>query len=99
MKTERVFITVEDALSLIGTRKEVHTFRNPGPNIMIGADHSKQSITKTIKDAHKLEIGGDMCKNMGHGLVIWENESERPLFVEVDKVELQALEDKILQSA
>lgn len=93
--TDRIILTKDQAINLIGERKQVHTFANPGVGMMIGADHSRKSIIKTINDAKLIEIGGDMCKNMGHGLVIWGEADTRPLFVAVDKIELAELENSL----
>lgn len=75
--------------------KQTHTFRS-GSGILIGADHSLKSLLQSINDAGEegIEIGGEQCKAMGHGLVIWTGSD--PLFVEVDKEKLLVLENKLI---
>lgn len=92
MSGERKFLTKKQALSLIPKRGKIHTFRNTG-SILIGADWSASSLQRAIKEAGKeaIEIGGELCQKMGHGLVIWTSETN-PLFVEVDKLKLLKLE-------
>lgn len=92
---DKIFLTKEQAIELIGDREDVHTFRS-GSMMLIGADWSRKDIFGVINDAGEkdIEIGGEMCKKMGHGLVIWTSPSD-PLFIEVDKEQLQQLENSI----
>lgn len=92
---QKIILTKERAIALIGKRKQIHTFVNPGAGLMMGCDHSRKSILKDIEDAEQIEIGGQSYKNMGHGLVIWQKGKNRPLFVEVDKIELENLENEL----
>jgi hypothetical protein len=95
MSEDKIFLTKEQALKLIGDRDQVHTFRSMSM-ALIGCDWSRESILETIENAGEkdIEIGGEMCKKMGHGLVIWTSESD-PLFIEVDKIEIEELEKQL----
>jgi hypothetical protein len=89
---KRVILTADQAIKLLGKRKEIHTFANPR-GMLLGADHSRKSLIEDLKNARSIEIGGDQCKAMGHGLVMYmKNE---PLFIEVDKDELFELEKSL----
>lgn len=66
---ERKFLTVLEALKLLPKGGEVHTFLNAG-SMLIGADWSRKTLEKTIKEAESREIGGEFCMGMGHGLVV-----------------------------
>lgn len=93
MKEQRIWLTAEQAKSLLSKSKFIHTFRSD-PGVLVGADWRRAELIKLIDKlpAEHIEIGGEMCKNMGHGLVIY---SGGPLFVEVDKAKLQSLENAL----
>jgi len=94
MEKKKCFLTPEQATKLLGKRKEIHTFRSGG-RMLIGADWTrKELITAFDKYRDQIEIGGDQCKAMGHGLVVWTG--NEPLFIEVDKDELFELEKSLL---
>jgi hypothetical protein len=88
----RVFLTVDQALSALpeGT-DDVHTFLNPGPNILLGADWRRETLETAIRSAAKLEIGGGQCRAMQHGLVLWKGPTEC-VFVEARETVLAELE-------
>jgi hypothetical protein len=89
---QKIILTKQQAIALIGKRKLIHTFRS-GTNVLMGADHTRKSLLEDIKNSDLIEIGGAACKKMGHGLVIWTGDD--PLFVEVDKIELENLEKEL----
>lgn len=94
MKDEKEFILTKlQAIDLLGDREYIHTTFNPIMNVLLGADWSRQELIDEINKAPKIQIGGPNCKALGHGLVIWTDKA--PLFVEVDKIKLQALEDSL----
>jgi|SRR5688572_23946443 len=89
----KLIITKEQAIKLIGEQKQVHTFRSCRM-ILIGADWDRKSILKAIQETDIIEIGGEACKKMGHALVIWTSDTD-PLFVEADKEEVRLLEESL----
>lgn len=93
MKDDKIILTPEQAFKLIGEQEQVHTFRS-GTGMLIGWDWSMKSLAEAINSAIQIEIGGDQCKAMGHGLVVWTSESD-PLFVEVSKDDLFELEKSL----
>ena len=92
---ERVFLTVDQALSLLPEGDIVHTFRNPG-GMMLGADWGREAIEEEIRGAEKCELTGGMAKAMGHGLVLFPKGAQYQrdlLFVATSKEALAALEN------
>ena len=89
MSNDRRFITPEEAISLLNDGDTIHTFRN-SPGMLMGADHSRKSILKTINDnPDKIEIGGEGCRSMNHGLVV---NDDGPLFIETNEEKLNAFD-------
>ena len=90
MKQAR-FITHEQAVSLLSDSENIHTFRQSGFGL-IGADWSRKGVIDTMK-AHEqtLQIGGDQCRKMRHGLVLNDGDY---LFIEVDTDKLNEFDPK-----
>jgi len=95
MKQEKIFLTAEQAIGLLSNEEDIHTFRS-WTGILIGADWSRNELIRSFQSAgnEDIQIGGDQCKAMGHGLVLFTGND--PLFIEVDKEKLQKLEDELL---
>jgi hypothetical protein len=92
MDKEKLVLTNKQAIELLSKDKMIHTFRSTG-FALIGADWRRSELVKTIKaSTDPCEIGGEMCKKMGHALVIWTG--NEPLFVEVSKEKVELLESK-----
>lgn len=66
---EKIILTKDQAINLLDEGEYIHTFMQGGMSL-IGCDHSRESILEDIQTADVLEIGGDTCVSMGHGLVI-----------------------------
>lgn len=86
---ERVKLTKEQAISLLGNRECIHTFRNTW-RILAGADRSREGLIEAFDNAISLEIAGEQARAMGHWLVIiqWDTQ-DTCVFVEVDDDELE----------
>lgn len=78
MSDDRIVLSKEQALSVLGDGESIHTFRNSG-FILIGCDWSREKIVEAI-NANECELGGPACQETNHGLVIHVDGS--PLFVE-----------------
>lgn len=78
---EKITLTKEQALSMLGEDEQIHTFRSTAV-AMIGCDWKRSSIVEAIS-ANECELGGPSCISMNHGLVIHVDGS--PLFVECKK--------------
>lgn len=89
----RWFITWEEAVRLLPEGEDIHVQYNDNYNIFLGADWSRDEVVDSLKKAHKIEIGGPMCRALGHGLCIWQKETDaRPAFVSHNEELLQQLE-------
>lgn len=73
MTDERTFLTVEQATALLPDGDTIHVFLNPNAAMLIGADWSRKEIIELLSDSEILEVGGEACLKMGHGLVALKN--------------------------
>lgn len=71
----------QQAIDLLpDTGDEIHTYLNPAPNVLLGADWSRDSILKAIYNSDPMpELAGKQATESGHGLVVWYRGD--PLFV------------------
>ena len=92
MKDEKVRITKTQAIELLLEGETVHILRS-GSSMLIGCDWSRDGVINAInKHSDTLEIGGDVCKSMGHALVLNDGEL---LFIESDKTKVEQLEKSL----
>lgn len=87
------FLTLEQAISLLPEGDYIHTFY--GGFALIGADWERQEVIDKLKSVDKIEIAGEMARNMGHGLAVYNNDAEYMsdvLFIETDKKKLDAFD-------
>lgn len=78
---EQIFLTPEQAISTLLEGDYIHTFRNPN-GMMLGCDWKRKDIINLINEnPNKIELGGDTCRGMKHGLII---HSDGILFIECD---------------
>ena len=93
---KKLRITPEQAKTLLTDSERIHTFRSL-TGILLGCDWDKSSIVEELeRNTFGIEIGGEQCKRMGHGLVIWTSHND-PLFVEADKDRIKEMEDQLLK--
>lgn len=75
-------IDKETAIAMLDPDAEdIHTFLNSHPACLVGADWTREEILDAIKH-HECQLGGELCRNMNHGLVIMR---EPQVFVECRK--------------
>ena len=67
MSDEKVFLSYEQAVSLLPDGDDMHVFLNPN-GMLLGADWSRKAVLDILHKG-ECQIGGDMCISMGHGLV------------------------------
>ncbi len=77
---ETLILTVDEAIAMLPDGESIHTFRASTPNMLVGCDWERQDLLDAIHKTDCLEIGGEMCCGMNHGLVVWTDDN--PLFVE-----------------
>jgi len=80
------FITPDEAIDLLIDGEEIHTFRNQN-GILIGCDIERESIIERLKaNPAKIEIGGETCRKLNHGIVLEDGTGY--LFIETDQEKL-----------
>lgn len=67
---DREFLTPARAKELLGDKSEVHVLLNPNAGMLIGADWTRAEIDRMLDAAETIEVGGEECKRMKHGLVV-----------------------------
>lgn len=97
MKSDRVYLSVEDAIACLP--EKCHTTSNPMVGIIVGADCDKADAEQMIRGALLVEIGGDKCRGSGHGIVAWEGEDEdncKPRYISHDENKLSEVEKRLM---
>lgn len=85
---ERIFITPEEALKCLCVKdNQVHCILNPVLNIMVGADWPIEDVKETLWKSKTIEIGGEQCLSLGHGIVATERKT--PHFFEHDEEKIK----------
>ena len=69
MADDRKILTFDEAMALVPEGDAVHTFSNPAPGVMVGADWSRQQIIDAIRQ-NGAELAGATARNFGHGLCL-----------------------------
>lgn len=84
---EIIKLTREQAETALISNQDgsVHTFVQSG-YALIGADRSKDSINEMLASAELLQIGGENCRAMEHGVVIDCGNSRFFLHADNDKL-------------
>lgn len=91
-------LTKEEAKKLILIKDDdmVHTFLNDPSIGLIGADHTKKSIFKDIKNSKRLTLAGEEAQKFGHALAIISKSAKYQsdiLFVKTKEKEVKKLLD------
>jgi hypothetical protein len=68
---ERVKLTAEQAIAMLPDGEQIHTFRNPAPSLMIGADWDRADVVKAIRK-HGVELSGEAATAAGYGLALFD---------------------------
>lgn len=89
---EKVFLTADQAESLLPDGENIHTFRNTS-GALIGCDWHRESILSALKQHEKtIELTGHVATSMRHGIVINDGSA---LFIETDKIKLDDFNNSI----
>ena len=78
MEDENVYLTFEEAVEMLPDSDHVHTFRNPGPGIMIGADFDRTKLLEKMKQS-TVRLSGKSATAMKHGMALFDDTG--PLFI------------------
>lgn len=65
-------IAYDEAVKLLPAGKTIHTYRNPGAGMLIGADVSRDRILSLMKE-NGVKLSGESATRMKHGLVVDDN--------------------------
>ena len=93
----KIYITTEQAISVLPDGDTVHTFYNPGFGL-VGANWSKEDITDKLRRSEIIELTGPAARGMGHGICAYNKDTKCQsdiLFVETDEERLAVLEQKM----
>ena len=93
----KIYITTEQAISVLPDGDTVHTFYSPGFGLL-GADWSKEDITDKLRRSDIIELTGPAARGMGHGICAYNKDTKCQsdiLFVETDEERLAVLEQKM----
>lgn len=92
MEQERKYLTVDQAIACLNEGDTIHTFLNPADSILLGADWSRESVIETLNShPDEIEIGGEGCRSMKHGLVVWRG--GEPVFIQADEEKLKQFDN------
>lgn len=83
-------LSTDEALSLLPDGDTIHCFVSSS-FALFGADWKRANVIKYIEEADSLQIGGDNCRAMGHGLVAFIGDEAK--FFEAKEEELVKLEE------
>lgn len=81
--SERELIDLGAALLRIPAGERVHTFRNPGVGMLLGADWDRDELVAAMTEAPEILVTGAQAQAVNHGLAISYNGSM--LFIETVK--------------
>lgn len=96
MNKEARSLTVEEAKSLLPQGAKIHVYSNPG-GMLIGADWSRKDVFDEFEgNPDSIEIGGDMCRRMGHAIVV--HKSDGPWFIAHDKQKLDEFDPEGIEA-
>ena len=102
MDEQRIFITADEAISVLYDVDGVgHTFKSSG-GMIFGADWEITEIEKELREADKIEISGDMARGMRHGICVFPKGAKYLkdlIFVETNEDKLKALEESYLNTS
>lgn len=96
MADEIVHLSIEEALYCIGDKEYIHTFIN-APFGLIGADWGKDEVIEHLQNAEDIQIGGEVCRAMNHGIVVFPKRAKKQsdlYFIECDDKKLSEIEQK-----
>ena len=97
MSNDKITIPLERALKVMPDTEYVHTFRSGGLTLL-GADWERSKLIEAMGRADEIEIGGDACKSINHGLVFFDDAGA--VFVEGAKdTDWEALEASLAKES
>ena len=99
MTQQKVILTADEAISALPDGEYVHSQMNPSGGMFLGCDYDHSDAVELLNNAEQIEIGGPMCRSMGHPLVVWKKDDNRgPIFLEANMDKLNSIEQEKLKS-
>lgn len=94
---EKVYLTYDEAVSLLPDGEDIHTFKNASFGL-IGADWSREEILNKLRETDiVIELTGEQAKAMKHGMCAYSKDTkyhDEVLFIETDEEKLSAFEQE-----
>jgi hypothetical protein len=84
----KIFLTVDEAVSLFKSQDSAHSINVIGPMIM-GFEWSIPGVRKKLAECTDLQVAGDTARGMGHGIAATEPDGQF-IFFEHDEDALTA---------
>lgn len=78
---EKIYVTIEQAITALPEGKYVHTFRQAG-FALLGCDWEREDLITALRAAPAIEVTGPTAQGMKHGLAIYDDVGPDPLFIE-----------------
>ena len=83
---DKLFITPQQAISLLNEGDEIHTFRNTG-GFLLGCNYDRESLIELLEaNSDKIEIAGEQATQLKHGVVLEDDKGY--LFIETNEQNL-----------
>lgn len=95
--SNKVFLTAEQALSVLPDRDLIHTCYNSA-SCLIGADWSRADIVDKLRKSDVIELTGELARRSGHGICAYNKDTkfhDQILFIETDEDRLVGLEKEV----
>lgn len=93
----KIYITPEQAISVLPDGESIHTFYNPGFGF-VGADWSRSDIIDKLHKSEIIELTGPAARKMNHGICAYDKTTKYQseiLFIETDEPRISELEKKL----
>lgn len=93
----KIYLTKEQAISVLPDGETIHTFYNPGFGL-VGADWERDDILDKIEKSDIVELTGPSARGMGHGMCAYNKDTKWQsgiLFIETDEEKISALEREL----
>lgn len=79
MSDEKIHLTADQAIKMLALGPTVHNFVNP-VGILVGCDFDRADAESALREAFRIEIGGEACMAMKHPIVCWRDKKDYSFF-------------------
>lgn len=81
---EIVLLSYDEAVALLPDGDTIHTFLNPVPDVLLGADWDREQVLDLLRATERREVTGPEAQSVNHGLAAWDPRG-RVVFIETRK--------------